>query len=107
MLSHDNNPSMMNALEKYRLAHGLTYDQLATQAGLSARSVSYAHCHGLRAISAESAIKYARACGIPLHELRPDLWEVGACTPEEKEPQHTQPLASDEDSKKLLEDGNK
>ena len=57
--------------------------------------------------SAESAIKYARACGIPLHELRPDLWEVGACTPEEKEPQHTQPLASDEESKKLLEDGNK
>nr|DAG43725.1 MAG TPA: hypothetical protein [Caudoviricetes sp.] len=95
MLSHDNNLGMMNVLEKYRIAHGLTYDQLATQAGLSARSVSYAHCHGIRAISAESAVKYARACGIPLHELRPDLWTAGSCTPAENK-QPPQPLeASD------------
>lgn len=71
----------MNALEKFRVDHGLTYDQLAAQAGLSARSVTYAHCHGLRAISAESAVKYALACGIPLNELRPDLWAAGASVP--------------------------
>lgn len=73
----------MNIVEKYRQKHGLTYEQLAKKAGLSARSVAYAHCHGLRAISAESAIKYALTCGIPLSQLRPDLWEAGASVPVE------------------------
>nr|DAZ64196.1 MAG TPA: helix-turn-helix domain protein [Caudoviricetes sp.] len=79
----------MNILEEYRQKHGLTYEQLAKLAGLSARSVAYAHCHGLRTISAESAIKYALTCGISLSKLRPDLWEAGASAPVEDPPPET------------------
>ena len=65
---------MQNTINDYRKAHGLTYSQMALLAGLSSRSVVYLHCTKQRAISAESAMKYHYAFGIPLSELRPDLW---------------------------------
>ena len=32
------------------------------------------HAKGWRSISPDMALKYAAALGIPLHDLRPDLW---------------------------------
>lgn len=44
------------------------------------------HCNGSRKISAESAIRYARSLGIPLSELRPDLWRQEAHAAEGQQP---------------------
>lgn len=71
---------MQNVIDTYRKTHGLTYAQMALTAGLSSRSVVFLHCRGSRTISAKSALKYARAFGIPLHELRPDLWPPDGLT---------------------------
>ena len=65
---------MTNLIQQYRTRHGLTYGQMAEMAGFSSRSVVYLHCVNKRVISPESALKYSRALGIPLSELRPDLW---------------------------------
>ena len=62
---------------------------------------------GERRVSLRSALLYEKVLGIPVTELLPESSPSHTDPPEEKEPQHTQPLASDEDSKKLLEDGNK
>lgn len=64
----------MNIIDQYRTEHGLSYAKMAAMAGFSARSVVYAHCHNLRVVSAESAVKYNRTFGIPLCQIRPDLW---------------------------------
>lgn len=65
---------MKNVIEKFRVDSGMTYARIAALAGFSSRSVVFLHCKGMRSISPESAIKYAKALGIPLSELRPDLW---------------------------------
>lgn len=65
---------MKNAIEKYRQDHGLTYEKLALNVGFSSRGAVFNHCSGQRSISAESAKRYSQALGIPLSELRPDLW---------------------------------
>lgn len=65
---------MKNALEKYREESGMTLSEIAFAAGFRSRSSVFQHCRGSRTISAESALKYSRALGIPLSELRPDLW---------------------------------
>lgn len=64
----------INALEQFRKASGLTFDEMARLAGFSSRSAVFQHCTGSRRISAESAIRYSRTFGIPLCQLRPDLW---------------------------------
>lgn len=74
---------MDNAIETYRKRNKCTYASIAEKVGLSAGAVVYAHCHHLRTISAESAIKYSHKLNIPLHEIRPDLWEAGASVPVE------------------------
>ena len=72
---------MKNALEKYREQSGMTLSEIAFAAGFRSRSSVFQHCRGSRAISAESALKYSRALGIPLSELRPDLWPPTPTTP--------------------------
>ncbi|CCO24006.1 protein of unknown function [Maridesulfovibrio hydrothermalis AM13 = DSM 14728] len=42
------------------------------------------HCNGQRQISAEAALRYNKALGIPLHEMRPDIFEINE-TEDEKE----------------------
>ena len=42
--------------------------------GFLSRSTVFQHCQGKCEISAESAMKYHRAFGIELSDLRPDLW---------------------------------
>jgi len=63
-----------NVLETYRLEQGMTYRDLAKTAGIASHGVVYEHCKGQRNMSAETAKKYHDATGIPLSELRPDLW---------------------------------
>lgn len=74
---------MKNIIDDYRKAHGLTYEKMAVLAGFNSRSVVFLHCSGQRSISAESAIKYSRAFGLLLSDLRPDLWppDAVAATP--------------------------
>ena len=64
---------MKNALEKYRKANGLTFEQMALAAGFKSRSTVLKHCKGVNKIPAEAAFKYAHAFGIPLGEIREDL----------------------------------
>lgn len=64
----------INALERFRRESGLSFAEMARQAGFSSRSAVFQHCNGSRNISAESAVLYSRTFGIPLSELRPDLW---------------------------------
>lgn len=66
--------AMKNIIEEYRLRRGMTFSEMARVAGFLSRSSVYQHCSGARTISAESAMKYFRAFGIPLSEIRPDLW---------------------------------
>ena len=68
--------SMRNALEQYRVENDLTYGAMASQAQ-TAKGALYQHCQGKRTISAESAVRYHDTLGIPLSELRPDLWRSG------------------------------
>lgn len=70
---------MINALERYRIASRLSFAEMARLAGFCSRSCVFQHCNGSRNISAESALRYSRAFGIPLSELRPDLWPPQPC----------------------------
>ncbi|MBI9113261.1 helix-turn-helix transcriptional regulator [Maridesulfovibrio ferrireducens] len=63
----------MNRLERYRTEKGLTFEMLAKAVGLSKPGV-FRHCRGLQAISGESALLYHIHLGIPLKDLRPDLY---------------------------------
>jgi len=63
----------MNILEKYRTEKKLTFDALADVVGLSKTCV-FRHCKELQAISGKSALKYHTKLGIPLKDLRPDLY---------------------------------
>ena len=65
---------MKNAIEHFRRTHGMSLQKIADMCAFRSRSTVFQHCNGHREISAESAIKYAKGLGIPLHDLRPDLW---------------------------------
>ncbi len=65
---------MKNSLEEYRQANGLTYRTMAERVEGQPFVTVFYHCRGFRQISAESALKYHKALGIPLSDLRPDLW---------------------------------
>ena len=65
---------MKNAIENFRLSSGMSFQEIADRCAIRSRSTVFQHCNGQRAISAEIAVKYAKALGIPLSELRPDLW---------------------------------
>lgn len=64
---------MKNILEKYRVSNSLTYRGLAKRCGSRSLNAVFRHCHG-QLISAESAMVYSKSLGIPLCDLRPDLW---------------------------------
>ncbi len=53
--------------------HGVSLTEVAKLTGLSITSV-WRHVRGIRQIKADNALKYSRVLGIPLSELRPDLW---------------------------------
>lgn len=73
MLLTNNILVMKNALETFRTTRGLTYRELTEACGGRSLNAVYRHCKGDK-IAAESAVVYSRNLGIPLSELRPDLW---------------------------------
>lgn len=62
------------SLASYLAEKGLTDGELGTMLGVSAELVRLWR-HGRRPISAKRAVDMSKVTGIPLHELRPDLWE--------------------------------
>ncbi|MGX7950456.1 hypothetical protein [Oleidesulfovibrio alaskensis] len=68
-----NNARMKNAVEDFRLARGLTYAAVGRTAGFT-RATVLKHCRGELAISGEAALRYHLRLGIPLKDLRPDLF---------------------------------
>lgn len=73
----------MNTLERIRTDRDLTYEALGRSAGYG-RHVAWKHCRA-EIVPAEAAIRYSRALGVSLKELRPDLFEAqGEPTPTPK-----------------------
>lgn len=60
-------------MKKNNLFFELPICKVAGMAGMSVSTV-WRHANGKRKISAEFAIRYHTALGIPLWRLRPDLW---------------------------------
>jgi len=75
----------MNALDSFRKQNHLTYEAIADAVGLTKPAV-WRHCAG-RPISGESALLYHTKLGIPLAELRPDLWPCHSPEPTPTRPQ--------------------
>lgn len=63
----------MKTTSCHPIFQGKTLSDIARDSGLSTTSV-WRHAHGKLKISAESALKYNKALGIPLSAMRPDLW---------------------------------
>jgi hypothetical protein len=63
----------MNALELFRTGRGLTFEALKDLAGYPARMTVFRHCKAAK-IPGDAALVYHRKLGIPLQELRPDLY---------------------------------
>lgn len=68
----------MDTLEKYMKEHNLTLKKLASIVGWQSSATVCQHLSGARKITAEAALKYSHALGIPLSDLRPDLWPPAA-----------------------------
>lgn len=64
----------MNALEKYRQDHDLSCVEMAAIVGCRHSTISR-HCNDKRPISGDFVLLYHAKFGIPLHELRPDIFE--------------------------------
>ncbi|OIO03139.1 MAG: hypothetical protein AUJ49_04890 [Desulfovibrionaceae bacterium CG1_02_65_16] len=63
----------MNALERFRTDHGLTFEALGKKAGVKQRGTVFRHCQAGK-IPGDAALLYHAKLGIPLEDLRPDLW---------------------------------
>ncbi len=70
---------MKTAIDRYRQEHKLTLRALAAKTGITSLGTLFRHCRG-ESLSAEMALRYHKTLGIPLSDLRPDLWP-----PEEEE----------------------
>ena len=66
----------MNALEQYRKQNKQTYASIGRLCELR-RDTVLRHCKGERPISGEAALRYHIHLGIPLCDLRPDLYRDG------------------------------
>ncbi|WP_160713400.1 helix-turn-helix transcriptional regulator [Halodesulfovibrio sp. MK-HDV] len=64
---------MTNVIEQLRQEKGLTFAALGRECGLTKTAV-LRHCKGERNIGAEAALRYHVKLGIPLQNLRPDLY---------------------------------
>ena len=75
----------MHPIQEYCLEHRLSYAELARMIGFKTRASITQHIKGWRRVSPESALKYHRILGIPLEELRPDLWPAPQEVPDVQE----------------------
>lgn len=66
---------MFNPLEQFRKKNGLSFAEVGRRAGLS-RVTVLKHCKEERPIGGAAAIRYFAHLGIPLEQLRPDLFKV-------------------------------
>ena len=66
--------AMAHALKTYRAAHDKTLADLAAEIGSTAATLSNIETGKIHP-SAGLALKIKEATGVPLHELRPDLWD--------------------------------
>jgi DNA-binding transcriptional regulator YdaS (Cro superfamily) len=73
------------SLKDYMSATGKKDADIAASIGVNPEVVRLWR-HGRRKINAERAIELARVLGIPLHELRPDLWAPGTAQPQPAAP---------------------
>ncbi|MCT4627037.1 helix-turn-helix transcriptional regulator [Halodesulfovibrio sp.] len=64
---------MKSVIEEYRRDHKVTFAEIARRCSLD-RSVVLRHCKGERRIGGEAALRYHAKLGIPLPELRPDIF---------------------------------
>ena len=63
----------MNALRRYFKESGKTILQVSRETGIP-RPTIYTHLDGSREMSIDAAKRYHRLLGIPLSDLRPDVW---------------------------------
>lgn len=87
--------------------HGVTLKD-AVEKGIPYQSI-YKQLRGERPVTAKSAMRIHKLLGIPLWEMRPDFWppEFFRGPDGGGKRKKANRRASDEDSKKLLGDGNK
>ncbi|KAF0235085.1 MAG: hypothetical protein FD177_244 [Desulfovibrionaceae bacterium] len=64
----------MNALERYRNEHGMTFEALGAAAGFD-KGNAHKHCRA-DPIPPEAVLRYHAAYAIPLEDLRPDLYPL-------------------------------
>lgn len=64
---------MTNILDGYRKQQKVTVAEIARVCGLT-HSAVLRHCKGERKIGGEAALRYHVNLGIPLQELRPELF---------------------------------
>ncbi|OBQ46232.1 hypothetical protein SP90_13630 [Halodesulfovibrio spirochaetisodalis] len=64
---------MKNKIEEYRHDHACTVADIARMCGLH-HSAVLRHCNGQRKIGGEAALRYYAKLGIPIEELRPELF---------------------------------
>lgn len=74
----------MNSLKNIFQKYGFTCLSAAKK-GVNYQTL-YKQMQGKRTVGAKTAMRYHKILGIPLHELRPDLWEAGASAPVEDPP---------------------
>ena len=75
---------MCTLVKKSFDARGLTPAEAARKLGMLYVHV-WRHYTGRRGITAEYAIKYEKALGIPRSELRPDLWPPASSDRQDQE----------------------
>ena len=76
----------MNQLPHLRTDKGLSCAALGEMVDYD-RSAVWKHCHAT-VIPAEAAIRYSRVLGVPLEDLRPDLFPAESAT---EAPNHEAP----------------
>lgn len=64
---------MKNVIEEYRQVNHFSFAEIARRCSLDSTAV-LRHCKGERKIGGEAALRYHVKLGIPLNELRPELF---------------------------------
>ena len=65
---------METILERYRQDNRLSFRALMSVTGIGSTGLLYRYCRGEQQIGAEHAVCLHKTLGIPLSDLRPDLW---------------------------------
>lgn len=68
----DKKRSMKKNIRQIFNEYGLTCNE-ASKCGINYQTL-YKQLKGLRTVGAKTAMRYHKILGIPLYELRPDLW---------------------------------